>query len=179
MPISSRATGKAELVFTGTDYETATGSVNAKLSGAAAAASDLTPVSGDVALTADHGLFQVQRADLQTALTKLNASGQFSVEQPTSNLRVDVASTDASELQRLLISSGVLGAIDDEFHRYNIELGGKRVFKKEAAEALLTDMESALKVIPTKAKFVDDAQRDEVLKIYRDGIATLRQRISE
>jgi len=128
VPISSRATGKAELVFTGTDYETATGSVNAKLSGAAPAASDLTPVSGDIALTADHGLFQVQRADLQTALTKLNASGQFSVEQPTSNLRVDVASTDASELQRLLISSGVLGAIDDEFHRYNIELRGKLAF---------------------------------------------------
>jgi hypothetical protein len=60
-----------------------------------------------------------------------------------------------------------------------LELGGKRAFKKEAAEALLADMESALKVIPTKAKFAEDAQREEVLKIYREGIATLRRRLSE
>jgi len=60
-----------------------------------------------------------------------------------------------------------------------IELDGKRVFKKEAAEALLADMESALRVIPTKATFTDDGQREEVLKIYRDGIATLRRRFTE
>src|SRR5439155_1634872 len=66
VPIDSRATGKAELVFTGTDLDTATGSVDAKLSGAAPAGSDLTPVSGDLAITADHGQFQIQRANLQT-----------------------------------------------------------------------------------------------------------------
>ena len=60
-----------------------------------------------------------------------------------------------------------------------IHLGGKRVFKKDAAEALLADMETALKVIPAKAKFADEAQREDVLKIYREGIATLRQRLSE
>ena len=60
-----------------------------------------------------------------------------------------------------------------------IDVDGKRVFKKDAAEALLADMDSALKVIPTKAKFADDTQREEVLNIYRDGIATLRKRLSE
>jgi hypothetical protein len=60
-----------------------------------------------------------------------------------------------------------------------IELGAKRIFKKDAAEALLADMESALKGIPTKAKFGTDAQREEVLQIYRDGIETLRQRLGE
>jgi hypothetical protein len=60
-----------------------------------------------------------------------------------------------------------------------IELDGKHIFKKDAADALLADMESALKAIPAKAKFVTDAQREEVLQIYRDAIATLRQRVSE
>jgi hypothetical protein len=40
-------------------------------------------------------------------------------------------------------------------------------------------MESALKVIPTKGRFAEEAQREDVLKIYREGIATLRQRLSE
>ena len=40
-------------------------------------------------------------------------------------------------------------------------------------------METALKVIPAKAKFADEAQREDVLKIYREGIATLRQRLSD
>ena len=59
-----------------------------------------------------------------------------------------------------------------------LEFGGKGVFKKDAAEALIADMESSLQTIPTKAKFADDAQRDEVLNIYREGIATLRKRLN-
>src|SRR5439155_839765 len=136
IPIDSRATGKAELVFTGTDLGTATGSVNAKLSGAAPSGSDLTPVSGDLAITAEHGQFQIQRANLQTAATTLSASGQFSIEQPTSNLRVDVASSDASELQRLLITSGAIPEIEEQFRTYGIEIGGKVAFNGTVNGAL-------------------------------------------
>jgi hypothetical protein len=60
-----------------------------------------------------------------------------------------------------------------------IEFGGKRVFQKEAAQALLSDMESALKVIPMKANFDTDAQREEVLEIYRGGIETLQRGLRE
>jgi hypothetical protein len=59
------------------------------------------------------------------------------------------------------------------------EVGGKTVFSREAAQALIADMESSLKVIPTKAKFENEEQREEILKIYRDGIATLQRRIGE
>lgn len=128
LPITSKATGKADLAFTGTDLATATGSVNAQLTGEARPGSDLAPLSGDVALTADHGLFQIQRASLQTTATTLNASGQFSVEQPTSNLRVDVVSTDASELQRLLITSGAVPSLEEQFRLYGLDLGGRLVF---------------------------------------------------
>src|SRR5258707_1680877 len=128
VPIASKATGTAELAFSGTDLGTATGTVNAQLKGETATATDLATASGDLEVSANHGQFQIQRANLQTAATTLSASGQFSIEQPTSNLRIDLASSDAAELQRLLISSGALGQVEDEFHRYAIELGGKLVF---------------------------------------------------
>ena len=135
VPVASRATGRADLTFTDTDLATATGTVNAQLQ-AAPATSDFTPLSGDVALTANHGLFQIQRANLQTAATRLTAGGQFAVDQPVSNLRVDVASTDASEIQRLLISSGALPEVYEQFRTYGIELGGKLNFNGTLAGAL-------------------------------------------
>ncbi|MGZ8846149.1 MAG: translocation/assembly module TamB domain-containing protein [Pyrinomonadaceae bacterium] len=128
VPIVSKATGKADLSFTGTDFANANGSVNARLNGVAPAGSDLAPLSGEVAVTANRGLFQIQRVSLQTAATTLTASGQFSIDQPASNLRVDLNSTDASELQRLLISSGAISTAEDEFSRYHIELAGKLAF---------------------------------------------------
>ncbi len=128
VPIASKATGTAELAFAGTDLATATGNVNAQLKGETPAGTDLAPLSGDLAVTADHGQFQIQRANLQTAATSLTASGQFSIEQPTSNLRIDLASSDAAELQRLLISSGAIPEIEEQFRTYGIDLGGKLAF---------------------------------------------------
>ncbi len=128
VPIASKATGTAELAFTGTDLSAATGHVNAQLKGETPAGPDLTPLSGDVAVTADHGQFQIQRASLQTSATRLTATGQFSIEQPTSNLRIDLASSDAAELQRLLISSGAIPEMEEQFRTYGIDLGGKLVF---------------------------------------------------
>jgi translocation and assembly module TamB len=127
VPISSKATGKAELSFTGTDMGTASGNVVAQLNGANGAA-DLSPLSGDLAVTADHGVFQIQRANLQTAATRLTASGQLSIDQASSNLRIDLASTDAAELQRLLISSGAIPSVEERVNEYGIELNGKLTF---------------------------------------------------
>jgi len=135
IPVASRATGRADLTFTDTDISTATGSVNAQLQGSQTT-NDLAPLSGDVALTANHGLFQIQRAHLQTTATTLNAAGQFSIDEPVSNLRVDVASSDASEIQRLLITSGTLPEVEEEFRTYGIDLGGKLNFNGTLAGAL-------------------------------------------
>src|SRR5215510_1630883 len=128
IPLASKATGHADLTFSDTDLNTATGNITAQLAQPATVATDVTPLAGDLALTANHGVFQIQRANLRTPATNLNASGQFSSEQPVSNLRVDVASTDAAELQALLISSGVLPSIEEQFNTYGIDLGGKLVF---------------------------------------------------
>ena len=136
VPLTSRATGKADLSFTGTDLGTATGTLNAQLRTSEPAVGDVAPLSGDLALTADHGLFHIQLADLQTAATKLTATGQFSVEQPTSNLHVDVTSTDAGELQRLFITSGAVPELEEQFRTYGIELGGRLAFNGTVSGAL-------------------------------------------
>jgi len=128
VPIASKATGKADLSFSGSDFANANGSLNAQLTGTAPGGSDLTPLSGEVALTANQGQFQLQRATLQTTATTLNASGQFAIEQPTSNLKIDLVSTGASELQRLLISSGAIPELEEQFRTYNLELAGRLVF---------------------------------------------------
>ena len=60
-----------------------------------------------------------------------------------------------------------------------LELAGRKIFQADAARALVADMEAAEKAIGAKAKFDRDAQREEVLKIYRDGIALLRKRLNE
>lgn len=136
VPIASKATGKADLSFTGTDFANANGSVNAQLTGTAPAGSDLAPLSGEFAVTANHGQFQIQRATLQTAATTLTASGQFAIEQPTSNLQINLASTDASELQRLLISSGAIPELEEQFRTYNLDLAGRLAFNGTLSGAL-------------------------------------------
>ncbi|TMP96448.1 MAG: hypothetical protein E6L09_15005, partial [Verrucomicrobia bacterium] len=137
LPLASQATGKADVTFTGSEQSTVlstiTGTITAQLTGTAAAGSDLIPLSGDLALTTKQGQFEIQRANLQTNATKLNAI-------PTSNLRVDIASTDAAEVQHLLIDSGAISTASDEFERYKIELGGKLAFNGTVNGALSDPM---------------------------------------
>lgn len=128
LAIASKATGRADLRFLDTDFANASGSVNARLEGVTPPGSDLAPLSGDLALTADRGVFQIQRASLQTPTTTLNATGQFSFEQPVSNLRIDLASTDAGELERLIMSSGALPDLEEQFRTYGIQLDGRLAF---------------------------------------------------
>lgn len=136
VPIASKATGKADLAFTGSDLTHANGTVNAQFNGSVSAGSDVAPLNGEIALTASQGQFQIQRATLRTPATTLTASGQFAIAQPTSNLRVDLASTDAAELQRLLITSGAIPELEEQFRTYNLDLGGRLAFNGTLTGAL-------------------------------------------
>src|SRR6185436_17775863 len=60
----------------------------------------------------------------------------FSIDQPISNLSIDVASSDAGEIHRLLISSGALPEIEEQFRTYGVELSGKLNFNGTLAGAL-------------------------------------------
>jgi translocation and assembly module TamB len=129
LPLAGRASGSVDLVFPDTDFKKASGSINTQFVGAAVAArSDRTPISGAVALHANNGLFQIERVDLQTAASHLQATGQFSFAGG-SELQLDLNSTDAGELQSVFVSSGFLGDVEDRMNEYGIGLAGRLAFK--------------------------------------------------
>src|SRR5687768_2175233 len=114
VPLTGRATGRVDLTFPGTDVKLASGTLTTRLSAETGQTSaDRIPITGEVTVRANQGLFDIQAMNLQTPATRLNATGRFSFEGD-SNLTVDLASSDAAELQTVLISSGLLPDIEDE-----------------------------------------------------------------
>src|SRR6266849_7088205 len=79
VPLSGRATGKVDLSFPGTDFKQATGTITTQLTAETAeTTADRIPITGDVAVRADRGTFDIQQVNIQTPASKLKASGQFS-----------------------------------------------------------------------------------------------------
>ncbi|MCA1591163.1 MAG: translocation/assembly module TamB [Acidobacteria bacterium] len=128
VPLTGAATGTVDVRFPGTNFKAASGRLNAQFSGETGREEGgRTPLTGDLALTADRGLFQIERANLRTGATQLNASGKFSFREG-SNLTVKLASTDASELQRVLVSSGLIPATEEKLTDYGVQLAGNLDF---------------------------------------------------
>ncbi|HSD45402.1 MAG TPA: translocation/assembly module TamB domain-containing protein, partial [Pyrinomonadaceae bacterium] len=128
VPLTGRATGRVDLTFPGTDVKLASGTLTTQLTANTGDASaDRIPITGTVALRADRGLFNIQQVNLQTPATRLSATGQFSFEND-SNLQVDLASSDAAELQAVLISSGLLPEVERQMENYGIGLAGQLAF---------------------------------------------------
>ncbi|HYK19511.1 MAG TPA: translocation/assembly module TamB domain-containing protein, partial [Pyrinomonadaceae bacterium] len=128
VPLAGRATGKVDLTFPGTDVKLASGTVTTRVSAEAGEASgDRIPITGEVAMRANRGLFDIQQVNLQTPASRLNATGQFSF-QNDSNLQVDLTSSDATELQTVLISSGLLPEVESRMNEYGIGLAGQLAF---------------------------------------------------
>jgi translocation and assembly module TamB len=129
VPLSGRATGTVDLAFPGTDFKQASGTLTSNFTADTVGTSDTgsVPLSGVVAIRADRGVFNIDRVDLQTTATKLKATGQFSFAGD-SNLQVDLNSSDAAELQTVLISSGLLPDVEAQMNTYGIELGGQLAF---------------------------------------------------
>lgn len=128
VPLAGRATGRVDLTFPGTDVQLASGTVSTRLSAEAGEVSqDRIPITGEVAIRADRGTFDIQQVNLQTPATRLTATGRFSFEND-SNLQVDLNSSDATELQTVLISSGLLPDIEEQMRSYGIGLAGQLAF---------------------------------------------------
>ena len=128
VPLSGRASGRVDLTFPGTEFKLASGSLTSQLTADTTTAdSARVPLSGEVSLTADRGLFQIQRVDLKTPASSLQATGQFSY-QGDSNLQVALNSSDAAELQAVLFSSGLLPDVEEQLSTYRIDLGGQFAF---------------------------------------------------
>lgn len=128
VPLAGRATGRVDLSFPGTNFKLASGTVTTRLSAEAGDTSgDRIPITGEVAMRADRGTFDIQQVNLQTPATRLNATGRFSFEND-SDLRVDLNSSDAAELQAVLISSGLLPEVEEQMRSYGVGLAGQLAF---------------------------------------------------
>ena len=128
VPLAGRATGRVDLQFPGTDFKLASGTITTRLTAETGETNaDRIPITGEVAMRANRGTFDIQQVNLQTPATRLTATGQFSFEND-SNLQVDLNSSDAAELQAVLISSGLLPEVEEQMRSYGIELGGQLAF---------------------------------------------------
>lgn len=129
VPLAGKASGNVDLEFPGTNFKLASGRINTQITAENVAAdTGRIPLSGVVAVRATSGSFDIDNVDLATTATRLRATGQFSFTED-SNLQVDLNSTDASELQAVLISSGLLPEVEDQMRTYGLELGGQLAFK--------------------------------------------------
>jgi translocation and assembly module TamB len=128
VPLSGRTTGSVDLTFPGTDYKQASGSLTSQITAdTSETTSDRIPLTGDVVVSANRGNFDLQRVNLQTPATRLLASGQFSFEGD-SNLQVDLNSSNATELQSVLIDSGLLPDASEQLRTYGIGIAGQMAF---------------------------------------------------
>jgi autotransporter translocation and assembly factor TamB len=129
VPLTGAATGTVNLSFPGTNFKAASGRLDARFEGATGRdESARTPLTGEVAVTAERGLFQIERANLRTGATELTASGRFSFSGGT-DLAVNLNSTDAAELQRIALGTGLLPDIEQKVRDFGAELAGNLSFR--------------------------------------------------
>jgi translocation and assembly module TamB len=127
--ITGKATGTANLSFPGTNVGAASGTARLELNAETGDdASGRTPINGEVALRADQGVFNIESANLRTPSSELSASGRFSIERDESDLQLNLASNDATELQRVLFSTGLFDELETQLERSKVELAGKVAF---------------------------------------------------
>jgi translocation and assembly module TamB len=130
VPLAGKTSGAIDLAFPGSNVKAASGTVRAEFSGDVAAdeASGRTPLTGEVTLRADRGLFNIERANLRTAASELSAAGRFSFVRAESDLQLQLTSRDATELQNVLLASGLFPEWDEQLRNSGIRLGGEFAF---------------------------------------------------
>lgn len=122
VPLSGKTNGEAKITFRGTDIKnTATGNIRATFNAEAGdEARGRTPLNGVVDLNAANGLFDIARAELSSAASRLVATGKFSFAKNDSDLNLNLTSTDATELQRIVSATGILGDPDSDAEKDQI-----------------------------------------------------------
>ncbi len=130
LPLSGKTNGKMELSFPGTDFKKATGLIEAKIAANAGKGEDSKiPINGEIRLTAENGLFSVNKANLETGKTTFWASGEFSLlRDEVSNLNVLISSRDASEVEKLIVLFALSPELEKQLAENKVELAGNFYF---------------------------------------------------
>ncbi|MDQ1560002.1 MAG: translocation and assembly module TamB [Pyrinomonadaceae bacterium] len=128
VPIAGAATGTVNLTMPGINFEAASGTLDARFTGETGSdAVGRTPLTGELAVRAERGQFRLDRANLRTGASELTATGDFSFKGD-SNLNVKLASADAAELQRVLVASNLIPALEETLTDYGVGLAGRLDF---------------------------------------------------
>jgi autotransporter translocation and assembly factor TamB len=136
VPLTGAATGTVDLRFPGTNFKAASGRLDATFNGATGRdESARTPLTGQLALTADRGLFQIERANLRAGATELTAQGRFSFQSGT-DLAVNLNSTDAAKFQTVVLSTGLLSSVEEKVKDFGAQLGGNLRFNGKVTGGL-------------------------------------------
>jgi translocation and assembly module TamB len=130
VPIEGKTTGNANLTFAGTNFKTASGTLNADFAANAGTAErGLVPVNGRLGLRATNGLFNVDYANLNTEKSAIDASGQFDLSGNNSNLNLALNSTDASEIERIIRVLNISPELEARLDQYQAQFAGNFNFK--------------------------------------------------
>ncbi len=129
VPMAGNTNGNVDLSFPGMNFKLASGTLRAEFSAEAGTEnSGRTPLTGELALNATRGLFNIERANLKTERSQLSAAGRFSFESDDSDLQLKVDSSDAAELQRVVYSVGLFPDLENDLDQNRIELAGALAF---------------------------------------------------
>jgi translocation and assembly module TamB len=139
IPLVGQTSGSVNLTFSGTNFRTASGDVQADITADAGDADrGGLPVTGRVELSANNGLFNVDVARLNTPNSELNATGRFDLLSDDSNLNVAVNSREAAEVERLLRVTGLAPELEAQLDEFEITIAGNLTFDA-AVTGNLTD----------------------------------------
>ena len=129
VPIEGKTTGSTNLTFLGTNFRRASGTLKADIN-ANAGSEDrgLIPLTGKIGVDAIDGLFNIDFANLNSAKTRLDATGSFDLNGNNSNLNLAVNSSDASEIERLFRVLNLSDSIEQQLDSYKAEFAGTFAF---------------------------------------------------
>jgi translocation and assembly module TamB len=130
VPFEGKTNGKVDITFPGTEYKSSSGTVSAKIAAAPGRDdSGRIQVGGDIQLTATDGRFDIDRGVLSTDNSELASRGWFDLRQEDSNLTVDLRSTDADEIDRLVRVLGVAPELERYLDSLQVRVSGDLAFR--------------------------------------------------
>ncbi len=129
VPLDGKTNGNVDLTFAGTNFRTASGTVDADFAANAGdAVTGAIPLSGKLAARAANGLFNIETADFRTEKSSARATGTFDLQGYDSDLNIALNSSDGAEVQRLVTSLQLSEELNQQLANYGVELGGNLTF---------------------------------------------------
>ena len=86
---------------------------------------------------------------------------------------------DDPELQEAVAENEFGGRLFSHTSPIYVQVAGQGVFDKKIAAGLVDEMKSDMKKIEVQAVFDDEAQRQQVMRVYQEAIEVVEKRLGE